>query len=147
MAIQKDGSKLIENAIRMIVHVDQKHSLHADQLYQILDEVIYLPNRVSKQVQGGSASGPSHASPNGSSQLTIEYLLMNRYANYVIQASYEVADQQRRQVLLDQVQYTLSTNHNAGRETPLKHVLKYLQKYDIHVRGNQLQTSGYRPSG
>jgi len=61
---------------------------------------------------------------------------MNRYANYVIQASFEVADNQRRQVLLEQVQYTLASNHNAGRETPLKHVLKFLQKYDVHVRGN-----------
>lgn len=96
---------------------------------------MYLPNRVSKQ-----AHGQQH-------QLTIEYLLMNRYANYVIQASYEVSDEKRRQVLLDQIQYTLSTNHNAGRETPLKHVLKYLQKFDIYVRGNQLQGSGCRPTG
>jgi len=35
--------------------------------------------------------------------LTIEYLLMNRYANYVIQAAFEVADEQRRQALLDQI--------------------------------------------
>ena len=124
MAIQKDGSKLIENSIRMIFQASQKHQSHHAQLLQILDEIVYLPNRVSKQAH------------NQQHQLTIEYLLMNRYANYVIQASYEVADETRRQVLLDQIQYTLSTNHNAGRETPLKHVLKYLQKFDIHVRGN-----------
>lgn len=114
----------------MIVHADKKHQLHSDQLYQILDEIIYLPNRVSKQGHGGNSgsgqNGSGNSNSNGQHQLTIEYLLMNRYANYVIQASFEVSSQQRRQVLLDQVQYTLSTNHNAGRETPLKHVLKYL---------------------
>ena len=52
MAIQKDGSKLIENSIRMIFHVNQKHLSHCSQLFQILDEVIYLPNRVSKQAFG-----------------------------------------------------------------------------------------------
>lgn len=55
MAIQKDGSKLIENAIRMMIHVNSKHREHAVQLYQILDEIVYLPNRVSKQGLPGAA--------------------------------------------------------------------------------------------
>ena len=52
MAIQKDGSKLIENAIRMITSLNQKHSAHAKQLYEILDEIVYLPNRMTKQNMG-----------------------------------------------------------------------------------------------
>lgn len=70
LAIQKDGSKLIENSIKMILMVQSRHSLHRDQLYQILDEIVYLPLRVQTR--------------NQQKDLYIEYLLMNRYANYVI---------------------------------------------------------------
>lgn len=51
---------------------------------------------MGKQGQASGAQQQQH-------QLTIEYLLMNRYANYVIQAAFEVSDERRRQVLLDQV--------------------------------------------
>ena len=43
MSLEKDGSKLVENCIKMINKVHTKHKNLSESLYQILDEIINLP--------------------------------------------------------------------------------------------------------
>jgi hypothetical protein len=50
---------------------------------------------------------------------------------------FEVSDSQRRQVILSKIQYSLKDINNV-KDTPLKHILKFLQKHDVYLRGNQL---------
>lgn len=43
MALQKDGSKLIENCIKMIQYAKNKNKGHTLDMFKILDEIIDLP--------------------------------------------------------------------------------------------------------
>jgi len=43
MALEKDGSKLIENCIKMIQQAKNKNKSQSEYIYQILDEIINLP--------------------------------------------------------------------------------------------------------
>jgi hypothetical protein len=43
MALEKDGSKLVENSIKMILFINGKHKNLNKQLYEILDEILNLP--------------------------------------------------------------------------------------------------------
>lgn len=52
LAIQRDGSKLYENAIRMLSKMNSKHRHNANQVCQLLDTLIYLPLGVN-QTKGG----------------------------------------------------------------------------------------------
>jgi hypothetical protein len=83
LAINKDGSKLVENSIKMMwsTHAGKKHHEQAKLLQMLLDELIGLP--------------PVRL-PNDRSTIFFSDLLTNKYANYVIQASFEVSDHQRR---------------------------------------------------
>lgn len=50
---------------------------------------------------------------------------------------------QRRQVILSNIQYILNTTPSACKDSPLKHIMKFLQnKYDIYVKGTQLIAGG-----
>lgn len=97
LAVQRDGSKLYENAIRMLTKINAKHRHNADQVIQLLDALIYLPLGVAKQAKGGKGNKAPR------SQLGIDDVLTNKYGNYVMQAAYDVADMQRRQHLLTMI--------------------------------------------
>jgi len=43
MSLEKDGSKLVENCIKMINKINDKHKKLSESLYEILDEIINLP--------------------------------------------------------------------------------------------------------
>jgi len=55
----------------------------------------------------------------------------------VVQKLFDVSDLSCRQIIIEKIQATLSQIPNA-KETPLKHVLKFLQKNDVQVKGNSL---------
>ena len=71
MAINKDGSKLVENCIKMVWHTNAggKHYIQASLLQTILDEII---------------STPIVKIPNSHSTIYFSDLLTNKYANYVV---------------------------------------------------------------
>lgn len=119
LAVQRDGSKLYENAIRMLTKMNSKHRHNADQVLQLLDALIYLPLGANK----GKSVKKDKAQRN---HLGIDDVLTNKYGNYVMQAAFDVADLQRRQHLLQMIQQTLLMRPGSGKSTPIKHVLKHL---------------------
>ena len=123
MALDKIGSQLVENSIKMIGKM--QHQNQYPQLYQILDELISLPDDTNVQFQGFK-------------QISFQDLVTRQYSNYVIQIAYEQSDFQRRQVILQKIQTTLTLNP-ASKDSYLRHILKYLRKFDVHVRDNMLQ--------
>ena len=114
MSLRKDGSKLVENCVKMIHQISKgKHVEHAQILYKILDEIIQLPQN------------QQHAYGNHKNLIFFTDLLTNKFANYVVQAVFEVSDQQRKQVILGKIQTSMKEINNF-KETPLKHILKFL---------------------
>ena len=84
----------MENSIKMMwsTHVGGKHQEQASLLQMLLNEIINLP--------------AVHL-PNAQNTIFFSDLLTNKYANYVVQASFEVSDHQRRQLIVEKVQSTL----------------------------------------
>lgn len=73
MSLRKDGSKLVENCVKMIHKIGKgKHEQQASLLYQILDELIYLPQNQQE------------AYGNHKNLVLFTDLLTNKFANYVV---------------------------------------------------------------
>lgn len=83
MSLEKDGSKLIENSVKMISKVKTKHANQAKILITILDEIVQLPVKMP-QFQYEYQ------------QIFFSDLLTNKYSNYVIQTAFENSDIARR---------------------------------------------------
>ena len=52
MSLQKDGSKLIENIIKMIAHIHSKHVQQSHLLMNFLEEIVQLPVREYSKIFG-----------------------------------------------------------------------------------------------
>ena len=87
MSLEKDGSKLIENCIKMISRIHTLNLGQAQSLLKILDEVICLPVHV-----------PNFLYPENT--IFFSDLLQNKYANYVIQTVFEYSDGPRRNIII-----------------------------------------------
>jgi hypothetical protein len=70
-----------------------KHQEQAKLLWILLDEIVGLP--------------PVRL-PNSHSSIFFSDLLTNKFANYVIQASFEVSDYPRRQLIVSKIEATLN---------------------------------------
>ena len=124
MALEKDGSKLIENCIKMMGRNQGKNSSMTFKLHQILDEIINLPMYSEQQFIAYQQQ-----------PILFSDLLTNKFSNYVVQTSFENSDQFRRQIIINKINQAMETIPNL-KETPFKHILKYLKKHDLVVKGN-----------
>jgi len=127
MAIEKDGSKLVENSIKMFQHLNGKHAALKSQLYMVLDELIALP--VSTYI---------YKENQHNNYVTFSDLLTNQFSNYVVQKCFDMSDHQRQQVIIDKAQYLVNYSHEAP-ETHFKHILKHFLKKGIEVKYNEMQ--------
>tara|TARA_B110000285_G_C15122389_1_gene618021 strand:- start:756 stop:977 length:222 start_codon:yes stop_codon:yes gene_type:complete len=73
MSLRKDGSKLVENCVKMISKIGSgKHEQQAPLLFLILDELIQLPQN------------PQHSYTENKNPIFFTDLLTNKFANYVV---------------------------------------------------------------
>ena len=104
MTISQDGSKLLENCIKMIgVFSNPK-------LYLILNRVVNLPTQRTQNDQ----------------RIYFSDVATNRFGNYVIQRAFEQSNVKQKNVIVEKIKQILKTVPNA-ETTPLKHILKYMQ--------------------
>jgi hypothetical protein len=124
MALEKDGSKLVENCVKMIGRIHTLNLTQAQSLLRILDELINLPIYLPQFTYAFD-------------QVFFSDLLTNKYSNYVVQTVFEYSDMPRRHLILQKVQHALNSIQDI-KDTSLRHILKYLQKHQIYVKGLQL---------
>lgn len=127
MSLEKDGSKLIENCIKMFQHINGKHQAMQYHLYSILDEILALPK--SHLIYSPHSQRP---------EVTFSDLLTNKFSNYVIQKSFDMSDPGRKQTIIEKIQYLVNYNQDA-KDTHLKHILKHLLKKGIDIKYNKYQ--------
>ena len=76
MSLEKDGSKLVENCVKMIGRIHTLNLTQAQSLLRILDELINLPIYLPQFTYAFD-------------QVFFSDLLTNKYSNYVVQTVFE----------------------------------------------------------
>lgn len=119
MSLMKDGSKLIENAVRLLEN--KQASLRMPELNVLLQEIVNIPLK-QDQTQ---------------SEVYFEDLLQNRFSNYVIQTCFDVSDDQGRSLILYKMSVTLKGIPKT-QDSCIRHIIKHLKHYGITVQGQEL---------
>lgn len=131
MGIDRDGSKLLENCIKMIgePQTQGKEKLEKLQL-EILEKVVTIPvNSTTQPVVPDNSFVIEHVID--TQEVYFNDLLTNKFGNYVVQTLYQKSNQNQRKVILQNIKKTMKMVHSI-ETTPLKHILKQInQKFGI----------------
>ena len=104
MSVDRDGSKLLENTIKMIgeERTAGKKALEAIQ-QDILDKIVNIPMQSNieamKSSQDGDQVDPSNVHFNN--------LLTNKFGNYIVQTAFQKGDESQRIKILRNIKLTL----------------------------------------
>ena len=104
MSVDRDGSKLLENTIKMIgeERTAGKKALEAIQ-QDILDKIVNIPMQSNieamKSSQDGDQVDPSNVHFNN--------LLTNKFGNYIVQTAFQKGDESQRIKILKNIKLTL----------------------------------------